>query len=146
MFMILSFPFHVYFFVRIHSLLDSLWLFGIYWGGPRPCEWLANTPGDSAVADVCTSSQPRPQNEMSRCSWLFSEKPLPGTQKFSLRAACLRQPLPLQHIPSWVMREYFASDICHQISHTPGRLGPFLSSLHVWNAAMLPSLCSQCCL
>lgn len=71
----------------------------------------------------------------------FLRSPLRGTQKFSLRAAVWAAPsTPAHRARLW--EEYFASDICHQISHSPGRLGPFLSSLHVWHAAMLPSLCS----
>ena len=71
----------------------------------------------------------------------FLRSPLRGTQKFSLRAAVWAAPsTPAHRARLW--EEYFASYICPQISHSPGRLGPFLSSLHVWHAAMLPSLCS----
>lgn len=136
--------------------LTSLWIhspgqFMTLWNilrGPRR-EWLANTPGDSAAADVCTTlseSQPRPQNEMSRCSWLFSEKPSPRHTEIQPESSCLDSPF-LQHIRAGLWEEYFASDICHQISHTPGRLGPFLSSLHVGkccNASIIMLL--ECCL
>lgn len=42
------------FFVRIHSLVHcvTLWIYG----DVQDSEWLANAPGDSGAADVCSST------------------------------------------------------------------------------------------